>query len=165
MLTSGVVAIVVISIIILIGLVFIVIYLYQESEKTKNVVVPPVNNNCIRSTDTIPDITGVDKCFNSTDEQVPYRRVDSKTIKLASGAILSNVSSSYLSACRSYCKGDVVNGQCTGGNQTEYNDCIALTKPVDGCTGPAMPIAYASDIGKLAYWYLYSIPPGPCAET
>mgnify|MGYP005872917521 CR=1 FL=1 len=163
MLTGTTIAIAIGAIIVLALLVIVIFYLYQESERSQNNVVPPANNNCTRSTDTIPNISNVAECFNSTGTKIPYRNVDGKTIGLASGAILTNVSTVYVDACRGYCKGNVVNQQCLGDNKPEYDDCLKLTKPVDNCTGGSMPVAFAEDTAGLSYWYLYSVPPGLCA--
>lgn len=156
--------IVIAAILFFIALGFVIYSLWLDDHKNDDI--PPVTNNCVKSTNNLNNITDVPNCILSSGRTGVYKIVKPPNINLHQGAVVSNIPVNYLQACRGYCtKGVGNNGKCIdGSNQPAYDTCISLTKPKD-CTGPAEPVGFISSTGGIEFFYIYEAPPGPCQNN
>lgn len=125
---------------------------YQKITISRDISVNDLTQTCDIIVSSNPDITNLN-CCRDLDGHITDRKYISDF-----DMVVSTVPRAYLSVCSGFCLQGLNSDQktciSTGGNiesqQSKFNKCIALTKPID-CAGEVKPVAYQGTTRYYAY--------------
>lgn len=122
-------------------------------EESNSNPVTSSNDQCVRSTNQLIDISELACCCISGFAD------DNRYVKELN-AVVGPTPVYYLNACAGFCQNGSFNQtteQCTTGSSDNFLQCVNLTKPIN-CKGPAMPVA----VDNIQLYYIQSATDQTC---
>lgn len=142
----------------LLVIIFIIINFVLINKYQKNKTIESINieDKCKININTLPNIEALKCCFIS--ENITLNKyVPSLNM------VVNPVQKPYMDVCKQFCKNGLTDLNTCVDNigQDDFDNCIEISKPIDGCNDLSMPVAKDG----ITYYYPYNATDDICQIT